>query len=419
MAHIVFTLNAYFPCSDANIVCANNVIAELIADGHHISCVCGTSEKPGMDTVNGISVYRVPHTPFAERYEKLHSSTAKGAAKFCHFLSSLFLLPLFPNAEPHFSRSLLRQLEKVNSIRKIDCVVGVFRPFAAVNAAIEYKKRHPDTVAVGYYLDILKGAVKPAGIPASLYSRLCDRGEKKAFSRLDRILMAENGRAFYENQAWFSALQNVDFVNFPTLIFGKTQTVSDLRRDRCKKLVYAGYMDKLYRNPILPIQSVLALRDRGMNVQLHLYGTSNLENEIRAYTQRFPDVIFYHGKVGKEEADKAIYSADYLLNIGNDIANIVPSKIFELFATGKPIVHFSDPALDATRPLFHRYPSCLIIDKNISAIEAADTLYAFFAKEHSPVSEDYLKKSFFSATPRAAAEKIEQEVAVRDRHSKP
>ena len=410
MSHIVFVLNAYLPESDANITCVNNVIAALNDDGHKISCVCGTSEKIDIDTIDGVRIFRVPHIAFNYKYEKLNNKFIKAIYKIVHLIKSIIIMPIFPNVEPLFSKKLFRKLEDINSECKIDCAIGVFRPFASIDAVIKFKECHPDIKVVGYYLDVLKGAIKPMGIPLCIYNYICDQKEKRIFPKFDLVLMAESGRMFYDKKTGFSELDNIEYVNFPTLVF-KDIKVS-VSKSKKISFVYAGYMDRIYRNPIPIIMSVIELRKKIPDIQLHLYGTSNLDNEIKEYEEKNPDLIFYHGNVKKEDAVRAVYAADYLISIGNDIANIVPSKVFELFASGKPIIHFSNPELDSTQGLFEKYPDAVVIDKKISPEDAADKIYEYLQKEHSQVDKDYLLTTFYTATPEAVASKIVGEINV-------
>ena len=44
------------------------------------------------------------------------------------------------------------------------------------------------------------------------------------------------------------------------------------------------------------------------------------------------------GRVSHTVAIQYMSEADFLLNIGNSISSMVPSKIFEYISTGKPII---------------------------------------------------------------------------------
>ena len=78
-----------------------------------------------------------------------------------------------------------------------------------------------------------------------------------------------------------------------------------------------------------------------------------------------PDVlpanIIFHGEVDSETALKCMLSADVLVNIGNTVLNMMPSKLLTYISTGKPILNIiKDPACP-TVPYMEKYPLALNI----------------------------------------------------------
>ena len=401
MSNIIFLTGSFFPEADANVTCSFQIMSQLKAEGHDVSCICGTLDSEGEDYINGIPIYRVAHKingdlGISDKYYRLK--------KLGRFIKKMFLLPFFPNVEPSYSKALYKKLEEIACQKKLDCVIGVFRPFATIKAVMLWKKHHPETKVVGYYLDVLKGAVKPEGMPLNLYNNMCDNKETCIFRKLDMVLMAENGRKFYDNNTKFAELNNIKYVNFPTLIFRKIN--SQHKYSDVKNFVYAGYIDRQYRNPLLLIEILKQLQDKGNKIRLDFYGSSNMESELIELSKLYCDWFIYHGKVSKEEADEAIAQADFLVNIANDISGIVASKTFELFATGKPIIHFSNPQLDSSISFFRSYPEALIINKSSECNKALVEVEKFINKRHETVSQAYLEKEYYSATPIATTKYI-------------
>lgn len=405
MSNIIFLTGSFFPEADANVTCSFQIMSQLKAEGHDVSCICGTAGSGGEDYINGIPVYRVAHKINGDLDT---SDKCYRLKKLGRFIKKMFLLPCFPNVEPSYSKAMYKKLEEVACLKKPDCVIGVFRPFATVKAAMLWKKHHPETKVIGYYLDVLKGAVKPDGMPLNLYNNMCDDKETCIFRKLDLVLMAENGRKFYDNNTKFAELKNIKYVNFPTLIFRKIN--SQYKYSDVRTFVYAGYIDRQYRNPLLLIEILKQLQDRGNKIRLDFYGSSNMENELIELSKLYCDWFKYHGKVSKEEADEAIAQADFLVNIANDISGIVASKTFELFATGKPIIHFSNPKLDSSLPFFNSYPEALIINKSSECSKALVEVEKFINERHEIVSQEYLEKEYYSATPMATTKYIREEI---------
>lgn len=404
MSHIVFVMGANYPDFDANTNCVNNVIEKIIADGHKVSCVCA-GESEAVVSYHGTMIYKVKHIAYEARYAKAKPMQQK-VMKLCHFLHSALVLPIFPNVEPMYSIKLYRQLEKVHKKTPIDCVVGVFRPFSCVWAAVKFGKKR-NVKMVGYYLDILKGAVKPSGISQQRYEAICDKGELRIFPQMDLLLMAENGRTIYQQDKRFSQYTHIRYVNFPTLVLRKsTHKYIDGNR-QAATMVYAGYMDVTYRNPVPVIESVIQAKQENPHLQLHLYGSSNMEQEIYRFVSENPDTIFYHGKVDKTVADRALAEADYLINIGNDILGVVPSKVFELIGLKKPIVYFTNKALDSALPYFEQYPDVCIIEKKEDCVTSAQKMVDFIQSERKDIEDAFLRKHYDSALPDTTAQYIE------------
>ena len=55
------------------------------------------------------------------------------------------------------------------------------------------------------------------------------------------------------------------------------------------------------------------------------------------------------------------------MNLGNAVSNQIPSKLFEYFGTGKPILHLSPRADDAVLPYLQRYPLALVLSEQEGA----------------------------------------------------
>lgn len=406
--HFAFVLDRYIPEVDANVNCVNNIIKVLQKQGHKVSVVCGTSAQSQTVLLDDVRVYRVRNISFIERYDSLKTKPAKLLAKFLHFVHSVLVLPFFPNTELAFAKRLYCKLEDLNRDFKVDCAISVFRPFASVKAVTKFKKQHPNITAVAYYLDVLKGGVKPFGIPTGIYESMCDKREAAVFKKYDLVLMAQNGRRFYEASSLFADV-NMKYVNFPTLVIKDTQEHKAVDNSK-QTFVYAGYLDKYYRNPIPMFEVFKLLKSDNPDIQLHIYGTSNMNDEILQYEKENSDLIFYHGKVAKQVADDANASANCIISFGNATAGVVPSKIFEVIATKKKVLHFSPSKDDSSLEYLEKYPNCCIIDVNNSLNDNCDRIREFISCPAKEISNDYMKREFASALPETVSDFILREV---------
>jgi hypothetical protein len=73
---------------------------------------------------------------------------------------------------------------------------------------------------------------------------------------------------------------------------------------------------------------------------------------------------------------QAINGADILVNLGNDTAFQLPSKLVEYAATGKPILSISRAIADSSAHFLSTYPRAFCLS-NISQIPTADQISRF------------------------------------------
>lgn len=411
MAHIVFLTYHFFPQTDANAACAYNVMEKLISDGHVVTCLCGgDNNSKEYEQVNGVRVLRVKHRAYSDKLEKSTNPIQIMWLKGKHIIQSVFLIKDFPNVEKRFSKQLSKALKRIELDLHIDLIIGVFRPSAAIYACMDFKRKYPNSVIVGWYLDVLKGAVKPPLIPKKNYDDMCDAREIKIFSMFDRVYLPEHSKFYYAD---FPASLNekIRYISFPTLrILGTNNTPAGAETH----LVYAGVFDRDYRNPIKLFQALSILKERGINIILDYYGTSNMENEIDDFISKSPGLIQKHGRVPKSKVDEENAKADYLISIGNNIRGILPSKTFELIGTLKPIIHLTDGDSDEALKYYNDYPNICIIPKTYSAAQMADTIFRFICSEKKHISEEQILARYHNSSPNVIADYFLKEI----RHGK-
>ena len=90
------------------------------------------------------------------------------------------------------------------------------------------------------------------------------------------------------------------------------------------------------------------------------------------------DRLIRPGPVPAARAQALQAGAQVLLNIGNLAENQLPSKIFEYFATGKPVLHLSMTDNDPALPWMERYPLALVLRRGDD--EAPARLAAWLAQ---------------------------------------
>lgn len=409
MSNIIFITSKYWPSPDANGICVQQIVKQLKSEGHQIICICVKEDgQLKHDFFEGIEIFRVKKTLYATMIEKEKETGKKSIAMILLTLLrrilSLAFLPIFPNTEPYRTRKIYRAVELIVQQKSIDCVIGVFRPFEGVAVAQKIRRKYPKIICGGYYLDIMKGANIPKIFPKKMYSKLCDVRELKIFNSLDFILMAEAGKIIYEKPYFKSVKEKINYINFP--VFRNIGNEIHQRIEYDKKyynIVYAGYLDRTYRNPTFIFKVIQNLNKKGCKIKLHLYGRNNCIDIINEYIQNNPDNFCYYGTVDSDKAKEAILSADAVLNISNKTNSIVPSKVFELFSSCKPIINVVTNPCDVSLDYFNYYPTVSIIEEYKGDIEMEmKKLWDFlYLSKNCTISYDEIESLYYSSTPTA------------------
>lgn len=112
---------------------------------------------------------------------------------------------------------------------------------------------------------------------------------------------------------------------------------SDTAHDESEKriiLAYVGGFHRGIREPALMLKVATALHFSLPQVQMHIFGPSN---GVSVNCDGVCSV--FHGPVARVQALEIIQNANILVNVQNQNCAMIPSKIVEYIATGRPIVN--------------------------------------------------------------------------------
>ena len=118
--------------------------------------------------------------------------------------------------------------------------------------------------------------------------------------------------------------------------------------------------------------------------------------------------IVLHGSVSSLAAEDARRNADVLVNIDNTCLLQVPSKIFEYFSTGKPIINFYFDENSPTLAYFKDYPLSLNVNVNTMRDDEIPRLMTLFREQscHRRLSFDEIKRIYRRCTPEYVVDQI-------------
>lgn len=404
MKHFVFLIGSYYPEVNASNICIKNVMDALVKQGHKCECVCFTKGESRNDEVDRVPVYRVNDTSYLD-FNTRDRKILDLYKKSIHFIHSVFALPLFPETRPLESKKLLRRLCEVCNGGKIDALVAVYNPYTTIGAALRYRKLHPETPVVGFFLDLIIDTTKPALFPGRLFPSLCQSKEIDTFKKMDYILVPEGKKGIYKDSSLYKQFyERFCFFNFPTLV---ENPIGKVEAPQNRRFIFAGTTNSDYRNPIYAIRLIKKLAKDVCGVHFDMFGSTNMSHQLTQLQEDSSGVFCYHGVVSKDVVNAATTESLFMVSIGNSVPGMVASKTFEMFAYCRPIVHFTEgEELDSSLRYFKDYPDVCVINCHDSLEKSAAVLKDFINEERKPVTFSQLKELYYSATPNAVAEKL-------------
>lgn len=407
MSKILFLAGAYYPEPKANGICCERVIHALQQRGHQIDMVAFAPAWPGPKgaEIGGVEIRYVPGSMYYRTLRAEETGQLKGnrlrLKKFQLKLAHLLSAAAWPNYAPLANIQFYRQACQLQEENCYDAVVAVNAPFSALYAAAKLKRKYPGIKYAAYFLDALSGGAFPAYLTKKYALERGLAWENKLLHWADSVLVMKAHVPHLE--------QHRDKIRY-----GSKITVLDIplicpvpalpsARDGKTHIIFVGSINTSLRNPMY----VLKMVERIPNCVVDFYGSVDKPELIKEFVTN--GVVVVHGKVEHEEALRAEQKADVLLNIGNQNASLVPSKIFEYMSTGKPIITTCPIENEPSLPYLKKYGLCFeVYEESEKLQENAEKLSAFLHKVKGQfVSARFIEETFKDNTPGSFADAIE------------
>ncbi|MBQ7816516.1 MAG: hypothetical protein IJ339_04055 [Oscillospiraceae bacterium] len=169
-------------------------------------------------------------------------------------------------------------------------------------------------------------------------------------------------------------------------------------------ILFGGVVADSFRNPQYALEALAPLFENGEKIRAYFMGVNN-SAVLDDYIGKYPHNVFFKDKVSADVALATMEKADVLFNISNKIDNQVPSKIFDYFAMGKPILNLQQLENCPAAEYFEKYP----LVYTLKQWENADTesLEEFFKNaKGKKVDFDTVKGIYKTATVDFVAESM-------------
>lgn len=364
--HLAIICGIFYPNPSATGQCAKR-FAELLLDEYEIDLVCMSEDEKTAEVKldNGVRVHKL-----AGRRMGAEGRSRGVLKKLLHLLGGVQIKTFLLGNLTWYRRAAQRELDRLHCERPLDAVFSICSPFAAHFAAMDFKCAHPSVRWCGYTVDpyAAKNRIRP--VWCSMNRLIAE--ENAVLRRMDAVLLSEevykNRPELYEG---CRACKELPYIlpDFPE------GTVEHRFFDEADiNCVYAGSFYQDIRNPECMLYQFSHMNDP--RIKLHLF-SSGCEELVRQYAVQ-SSAIVVHPRVTADEMVQVYREADVLVNIGNAMAEFLPSKTFEYIATGKPIVNFYYSGLRNT--VLCDYPMTLQICTADDTEDETDKLHCFISQ---------------------------------------
>lgn len=308
-------------------------------------------------------------------------------------------------------RELSRQVLKTNDV---DVVIPVYNSIDALKTGYWIKSHYPSIKYVPYFLDGFYGGQKPRFMPEWIRKRKALGWENKLLKIADGVVMMEATREAYqklEDKPDF--LKKVVFLDIPLFDVNLRNYEEEKTKQGVKRILFIGSMPRNIRPPkrFLKLFSEINPIEEW---ELVMVGKTDYQKEINSFAEK-DSRIKYFEEVTYEKAQRLMREADVLLNIGNNLKHMIPSKIFEYMSLGKPIITTYRIEEDPSLRYFENYDELCIINENEDEKTSCQKIESFLNNYVTNIENrgQVRKKncdvsSFYKNNPEAFCEYIER-----------
>lgn len=300
-----------------------------------------------------------------------------------------------------------RAIERLDAAEGFDAAVAVAAPyagsFALAEAAVVCAK-------IDWQMD-------PYAANASYAAPGAWRREARMAEGMDRLLVAPAMAGCYAPGAPLAAFApRMQVLDFPSLVPPAPSARPVRSRKGRRRCVFVGSLYPALRTPHYALALFAALDRQDWELVFVGGGWDNYPKELPASAALvLGDRLEITGPLPRARAEEYLAGADVLLSLGNDLDNQVPSKLFEYFAAGRPVLHLAKRADDPCLPYFARWPLALCLaESEGTGSGVLARLDRFLGEEGGrtlPFSE--AARLFAGNTPAHAADVLEAAAAAR------
>lgn len=313
----------------------------------------------------------------------------------------------WPVISPKASEQCYQEIVDALSKDTYDAMLVMHMPYDGVLAAVRAKKKFPGVKLFLYELDPITYEIDKHRRSLGRYLYFMRvLAERKTFNACDKILHMECNRKKYADRKYDRYREKFEYLDFPLIHHNeKPQQNGASYEGQTIQLIYTGKLMAHFRSPSYLLEVLKEVR-KSLDIKVRFFTAGDCENQISAFAADHPWVERC-GYVDKETLGLAIESSECLINIGNKMSDMLPSKLLTYIETGMPIVHVKNQENDVCISYLAKYDLALIIDEEDTIEVSAKKLISFLLSSFGKrLSGDQIVKMYCKNTPEYSAKFI-------------
>lgn len=400
--------------------CAKTVASELAKRGHTVHIL--SANRKSQDTVEGdghLVIHEVPGNRYrwfwrdclnsGNKIKRALGIVLSTIHKFTVQIKGVFTVVPVSNDINVLFKNATTIIEK----EKIQCVIPVVNPRESVIVAHKLYKKY-NIPYIPYYLDSIYGNIGLRLLPDVFNKKKALQYEDKWLQEAKAVIMMQSVRRLYEglNVEEHPYVSKIEFMDIPLLTTYNraTQKQTNPIYDGQFAILFIGTMPNRIRDP----RYVFQLADLLAKDNIHFYfaGRSDYMNELETLMKRNGNIHFL-GEINHDDIPNYVEGVQVMLNIGNSIPGMLPSKVFEYMSYRKPILSTIKHSADLSVSYLEKYGAAFIVDESKpldeSVEETRQYIYEVMKGEFDINISELIEKdgALYLNTPQCFCEKIE------------
>lgn len=376
---ILLSLGNYRENLDASTKIALNVFSEV--KKRNVYCIAiGVSTKRKHLTYNGMEVEIVKYDFCENMKEKMHELYLSSVEKYnhqkkvkntinkiifgiIHPLTTIQMI-LFSKVQVEYqkksTKKYVREVQKISKKYHISDIVCLQEPSWATNAVFE-----SNIANNGIKLSIYQ--VDPYGLQSINFGEDYEiriNREHNNFNKSKIVFTTPQlYREYLQNIRYSKFIGKIIKVELPCVYNRVSSSKPSIDFDkRYINILFTGMLIGEYRSIDYFLKVFEAICS--VNKMIRVYFQGDIFNKkLTEYIERYPNNVFIVDRSSSDVAFANMKEANVLLNIGNNVENMVPSKIFEYFSAGKPILNIRKIKNCPSSIYFSKYPAYYTINE--------------------------------------------------------